>query len=90
MYFIVSLAKFGSCCSMVWARRQGQWKGKNYFLSEKAGKKLHIVLQCIFGLDFLSLCIMGIENHSSTSMPCCSDDLAQLLLSSNYTGKKML
>ena len=28
MYYIVSLAKFGNCCSMVWACRQGKWKGK--------------------------------------------------------------
>ena len=30
MYYIMSLAKFGNCCSMVWAHRQGQWKGKNF------------------------------------------------------------
>ena len=30
MYYIVSLAKFGNCCTMVWAHRQGQWKSKNF------------------------------------------------------------
>ena len=30
MYYIASLAKFGNCCGMTWARKQGQWKGKNF------------------------------------------------------------
>jgi len=40
MYYITSLAKFGHCCSMVWARRQGQWKDKTFgiFFSEEAAK----------------------------------------------------
>ena len=35
--------------------------------SEEVGKKLRIVLQCIFGRDFLSLqttLVLGIENHN--------------------------
>ena len=39
---------------------------------------------CIFECDFLSPCttiVLGIENYPSASMSCCSDDLAQLLLS---------
>ena len=53
-YYIVSLSKFGNCCSMVWPRRQGQWKGKSFSLSfsEEAEKKLHIVLQCIVDVIF--------------------------------------
>ena len=77
MYYIASLAKFGNCCSIVWVRRQGHWKGKNLGISfsEEAAKKLHIVLQCIFGCDFLSPRItevLGIENHRSASMSSCS------------------
>ena len=55
MHYIASLAKFGNCCSLVWVRRQGQWKGKNFSLSfsEEAAKTLRVVLQCIFGRDFL-------------------------------------
>ena len=79
MYYI---AKFGNCCSMVWARRQGQWKGKNYSLpfSEKADKMSRVVLHCVFGRDFLSLhttIVLGVEDSSSTSMSSCSEDLAQ-------------
>ena len=53
MDYITSLAKFG--CSMVRARRQGQWKGKNFVISflEEAAK----VTRCFtlyFGRDFLS------------------------------------
>ena len=43
---------------------------------------LCIVLQCIFGRDFLSLCttiVLGIKNFPSASMSCYSGDLAQLL-----------
>ena len=85
MYYIASLAKFGNCCSMVWARRQGQWKGRKFSrtFSEEAAKMLCIVLQCIFGHNFLSLhtnIVPGIEIFPSTSMPCYSGDLAQLLL----------
>ena len=69
---------------MVWAHRQGQWKGKCFSLSfsEETANKLRVVLQCIFGRNFLSPCatiVSGIENYSSLSMACCSDDLAQLL-----------
>ena len=30
---VSSLAKFCNCCSMVWARMQSRWNGKNYCLS---------------------------------------------------------
>ena len=68
---------------MVWARKEGQWKGKNCNLSfsEEVEKKLY-VLQCIFGHEFLSLrttIVLGIENYPNASMSCCSDDLAQVL-----------
>ena len=33
MYYIASLAKFGNCCSTVWACRQDQWEDNNYSLS---------------------------------------------------------
>ena len=52
------------------------------FFSEETANKLRVVLQCIFGRDFLSphtTIVSGIENYSSPSMACCSDDLAQLL-----------
>ena len=50
MYYIASLAKFGNCCSMVWARRQGQWKGKNFGISfsEEAAKQLRVVFIMYF------------------------------------------
>ena len=85
VYYITLLAKFGNCCSMVWAHRQGQWKGKNYTLSfsEEPERRLCVVLQCIFGCDFPSpwtTIVSGIENYPSTGMSCCSVDLAQLLL----------
>ena len=84
LYYIALLAKFGNCCSMVWVRRQGQWKGKNFSDSflEEAAKKLRVVLRCIFGRDFLSphtTIGSGIKNYPCASMSCCSDDLAQLL-----------
>ena len=84
MYYIVSLAKFGNCCSMVWAHRQGQWKCKNFSLSfsEAAKIKLRIVLHCIFGRDFLSprtKIVSDIKNYPSANTTCCSDNLAQLL-----------
>jgi len=53
------------------------------FFSEEAAKKLRVVLQCIFGCYFPSLCstdVLGIENYPSASMSCYCDDLAQLLL----------
>ena len=43
---------------------------------------LHIILQCIFGRDFLSphdTIVLGIENYPNASMSSCRDDLAQLL-----------
>ena len=43
----------------------------------------NMFLQFIFGRDFLSphtTIFSGIENYHSTSMSCCSDYLAQLLL----------
>ena len=52
------------------------------FLFGGGGKKLCVVLQCIFGRDFLSprtTTVSGIEKYPSSSMSCCSDDLAQLL-----------
>ena len=69
---------------MVWVHRQGQWKGKYFSLSfsAEAAKKLRVVLQCIFGRDFLSprtTIASGVENYPSPSMSCCPDDLAQLL-----------
>jgi len=56
MYYIASLAKFGNCCSTVWARRQDQWKGNNYSLSFRRmrDKMYALFLQHIFGCDFLS------------------------------------
>ena len=83
MYYITSPAKFSNCFSMVWVHTS-QWKGKYFSLSfsEEAAKKLRVVLQCIFGRYFLSLCTTiasGVENYPSPSMPCCFDDLAQLL-----------
>ena len=55
--------------------------GKNYCLSflEEA-EKSRVVLQCIFGRDFLSpraTIVLGIETDP---VSCCSDDLALLLL----------
>ena len=50
------------------------------FFFGSGGKK---VTRCIFGQDFLSpraKKVYGIEKYPSTSMSCCSDDLAQLLL----------
>ena len=53
------------------------------FLSGGGGeKKLFVVLQCIFGRDFLSprtTLVSGIENYPSTCISCCSDDLSLLL-----------
>ena len=52
------------------------------FIGEVAKKSSRIVLQCIFGRDFLSLRtaeLLGIENYPSISISCCSDGLAQLL-----------
>ena len=52
------------------------------FLSGGGGKKLFVVLQCIFGSDFLfrrTTIVLGIENYPSACMSCCSDDLALLL-----------
>ena len=52
------------------------------FLSGGGGKKLFVVLQCIFGRDFLSprtTIVSGIQNYPSACMSCCSDDLALLL-----------
>ena len=56
MYYIASLAKFGNCCSTVLAHRQDQWEGNNHrvFCFEGGKKKLDVVLQRIFGRDFLS------------------------------------
>ena len=53
------------------------------FLSGGGRKKLFVVLQCIFGRDFLSrrtTIVSGIKNYPSTCMSCCSDDLSLLLL----------
>ena len=78
---IASLAKFGNCCSMVWGCRQGQWKDFDISFSEEVVKS-YVLFECIFGCAFLSprtTKIYGIKNYPSTSMSCCSDDLAQLL-----------
>ena len=78
MYYIASLAKFGNRWSMVWAHRQGQWKGKNYSLSfsEEEKESYALFLHCIFGLGFLSL---RTTRYPSASLSWCSDDLAQSL-----------
>ena len=50
------------------------------FLFGGGRNKLGVVLQHIFGRVFLSprtTIISGIKNYPSTSMSCCSDDLAQ-------------
>ena len=52
------------------------------FLSGGGGEKKFVVLQCIFGRDFLSprtTLVSGIENYPSTCISCCSDDLSLLL-----------
>ena len=52
------------------------------FVFGRGRKKLFVVLQCIFGRDFLSprtTIVSGIENYPSACMSCCSDDLALLL-----------
>jgi len=62
--------------------RQGQQKSMEFlYPSEKAPKKLRVVLQCIFERDFLSLHtkVSGILNHHSASLSCYSDNLAWLL-----------
>ena len=69
---------------MVWAHRQGHWKGKNFSLSfsEEAAKSYTLFYKCIFGHDFLfqrTTIVSGIENYPSTSVSRHSDDLAQLL-----------
>ena len=82
MYYIALLAKFGNCCSIVWAYRPMKGQELWYFLFGGGAKKLHVVLQCIFERDFLSprtTKVSGIEKYPSASMSCCSDDLAQWL-----------
>ena len=77
------LAKYGNCCSMVWACRQSQWKNYTLSFSEEVGKQLHNILKCNFGCDFLSLrttIVLQLKKYPSTSMSCCSDDMAQFLL----------
>ena len=66
---------------MVWAHRQGQWKGTiSLLFSEEADIKLHVVSQCVFRLDFLFLRTTIVSKYDpSACMSCCSDDLAQLL-----------
>ena len=80
---IALLAKYGNCCSMVWACRQSQWKKCTLSFSEEVGKQLHNILKRNFGCDFLSLrttIVLQLKKYPSTSMSCCSDDLAQFLL----------
>ena len=68
---------------MIWAHRESQYKGNNYCLSFLV--EVCVVLQCVFGHDFLSprttivTVVLGIEKYVSAGMSCCSDDLAQLL-----------
>ena len=53
-----------------------------YFLSGGGRKKLFVVLNCVFGRDFLSprtAIVSGIENYPSACMSSCTDDLAPLL-----------
>ena len=52
------------------------------FVSGGGGKDLFVVLQCIFGRDFLSprtTIASGIENYPSAYMSCYSEYLALLL-----------
>ena len=45
-------------------------------------QRSYTLFYSVFGHDFLSpptTIVVGIENYPSTSMSCCSDDLAQLL-----------
>ena len=84
LIIIASLANFSNCYSMVWACMQEMGGQQLYGLSfrKRWEKKLRVVLQCILGRDFLSLCttiFSGIKNYPSASISCCSDDLAQLL-----------
>ena len=76
------LVKFGLLLQMVQARRQGRWKGKNFSLSfsEEVAKKLHFVYNVFSARTTI---VSGIEHYPSSSMCCCSDDLAQLLLCSD-------
>ena len=66
---------------------QGQCKVTYFSLSfsEEAAKKLHIVLQCIYGHDFLSLhttIASGVKNYPSACMSSCFDKLLLCSLSS--------
>ena len=65
----------------------GQCKVKYFSLSflEEAAKKLHIVLQCIYGHDFLSphtTIALGVKNYPSACMSSCFDELLPYSLSS--------
>ena len=77
---VLLLAKFCNCCSMVWKHMQSQWNGNN--LSGGGGKRLFVVLQSIFGHDFLPsriTIVSGIKNYPSACKSCCSNDLSLLL-----------
>ena len=53
-----------------------------FFFFGGGGKNLRVVLQSVFGRDFVSpgtAIVSGIKNYSSASMSCCSDGLAHLL-----------
>ena len=86
LYYIVSLAKFGNCCSMTWARRQGQWKGK-YFHFGEGGKKSYALFYNVFSdLIFYPRILQKFRVSKTipasvglSPMSCFSDDLAQLL-----------
>ena len=84
MYYNVSLAKFGNCCSMVWARRQGQLKGRKFSLSfsEEGSKSVMHCFTMYFWTWFSIPAYYnspGYQNFPSASMSCYSGDLAQLL-----------
>ena len=63
------------------ARRQSQWKGKNYSPSfpEEAEKKLRVLLCTQFSIPTYYNSF-GYKNHPSACMSYCSDDLAQWFL----------
>ena len=81
MYYITSLAKFGNCCSMVWAHRQGQWKGKYFSLSfseEVAKKKLHGIFAGKKGIRCYEAKIEPSQSSICTAQVVLNASVAQL------------
>ena len=81
MYYIASLAKFGNCCSMVWARRLGKWKDKTIkcFLFRGGGKRHCCTISFRTGFSIPTYYnSFGYWKLLHTSKSCCSDNLAQL------------